>query len=231
MNTPIRSYKTMFRASALLSATALAALSLAGHASAATDQVALDTPVGVGGCPGAPPQPCGKPLALPFTTTQPTAELNFTPNPNSDCPNFTVQANIDGVTPVTLINNIMPLAPGNHTLNLDASCPSGTLTSWGGHVRIDDFDDTQGQAPAATPKQGPTVSAQPGLAGVTFHITDRSGVASQCTYSSEGFTSDSFALPANGSFDLFIPAIREFRTRTGTVTCDNGTSAGTSVQF
>jgi hypothetical protein len=86
-------------------------------------------------------------------------------------------------------------------------------------------------APAAKPLQGPTVSAKPGLTGVTFHVTDRSGVASQCTYSSEGFTSDSFSLPANGSFDLFIPALREFRNRTGTITCDNGTSAPTSVFF
>jgi hypothetical protein len=87
------------------------------------------------------------------------------------------------------------------------------------------------QAPATQPKQGPTVSAKPGLTGVTFHVTDRSGAASQCTYSSEGFTSDSFSLPANGSFDLFVPAIREFRNRTGTITCDNGTTANTSVNF
>ena len=85
--------------------------------------------------------------------------------------------------------------------------------------------------PPPKPLQGPTVSAQPGLTGVTFHVTDRSGVASHCTYSSEGFTSNSFSLPANGSFDLFVPAIRQFRNRTGTITCDNGTSASTSVFF
>jgi hypothetical protein len=90
----------------------------------------------------------------------------------------------------------------------------------------------QPSAPPAPPKplQGPTVSANPGLTGVTFHVTDRSGVASQCTYSSEGYT-NGFALPANGSFDLFVPAIREFRTRTGTISCDNGTSTNTSVFF
>ncbi|PXX01575.1 hypothetical protein [Mycolicibacterium moriokaense] len=85
--------------------------------------------------------------------------------------------------------------------------------------------------PAPKPLQGPTVSATPGLTGVTFHVTDRSGVASRCTYSSEGFTSDSFSLPANGSFDLFVPALRQFRNRTGTITCDNGTSAPTSVFY
>ena len=84
--------------------------------------------------------------------------------------------------------------------------------------------------PETKPLQGPTVSAKPGLTGVTFTFTDRSGVASQCTYSSEGF-SKSFALPANGSADLFVVAIRQFRTRTGTVSCDNGTSSPTSVEF
>jgi hypothetical protein len=84
--------------------------------------------------------------------------------------------------------------------------------------------------PQPAPKQGPLVTAEPGLTGVTFHITDRSGVASQCTYSSEGFQS-SFALPANGTFDLFVPAVRLFKTRTGTVTCDNGTSTNTSVFY
>jgi hypothetical protein len=84
--------------------------------------------------------------------------------------------------------------------------------------------------PAELPKQGPTVSADPGLAGVTFTITDRSGVAAQCTYSSEGFES-SFALPANGSHDLFVPAVRLFKNRTGKVTCDNGTSTPTSVFY
>jgi hypothetical protein len=85
-------------------------------------------------------------------------------------------------------------------------------------------------APANVPKQGPTVSPQPGLTGVTFHITDRSGVASQCTYSSEGFET-SFGLPANGSFDLDVPAIRLLKNRTGKVTCDNGTSTPTSVFY
>lgn len=88
----------------------------------------------------------------------------------------------------------------------------------------------QSPDPSPAPKQGPLVTAEPGVTGVTFHITDRSGVASQCTYSSEGFTS-SFGLPANGTFDLFVPAVRLFKTRTGTVACDNGTSTTTSVFY
>ncbi|MCT7658690.1 hypothetical protein [Mycobacterium deserti] len=85
------------------------------------------------------------------------------------------------------------------------------------------------QAPPA-PKQGPTVTPKEGFAGVTFTVTDRSGVASQCTYSSEGFTK-SFGLPANGTVDVAVPAIRQFKNRTGTITCDNGTSTPTSVFY
>jgi hypothetical protein len=85
-------------------------------------------------------------------------------------------------------------------------------------------------APESQAKQGPLVSAEPGVFKVTFHVTDRSGVASQCTYSSEGYT-DSFGLPANGSFDLVVPATPKYTTRTGTITCDNGTSTNTSVFY
>jgi hypothetical protein len=80
------------------------------------------------------------------------------------------------------------------------------------------------------PLQGPTVTPKEGLGGVTFTVTDRSGVASQCTYSSEGFDK-SFGLPANKPVDVFVPAVRLFRQRNGTVTCDNGTSTNTSVFF
>jgi hypothetical protein len=40
-----------------------------------------------------------------------------------------------------------------------------------------------------------------------------------------------FALPANGSFDLFVPANRENRDRIGKVTRDNGTETDTDVKF
>lgn len=120
---------------------------------------------------------------------------------------------------------VAPAAPPKPPTTVVQKAPDVQLPN----VAVAPPSATPGPPPKAL--QGPTVSATPGLAGVTFHVTDRSGVASRCTYSSEGFTSDSFALPANGSFDLFVPAIREFRIRTGTITCDNGTSAPTSVNF
>ncbi len=131
----------------------------------------------------------------------------------------------------------MNAAPGKHSLGVlvltQSECKTGDAGDYTSHLTI--WEDTQPappaqQAPPPAPKQGPLVSAQPGLTGVTFHVTDRSGVASQCTYSSEGYTA-SFGLPANGSFDLFVPAFRQFKTRTGTISCDNGTSTNTSVFY
>lgn len=131
----------------------------------------------------------------------------------------------------------MNATPGKHALGVrilnQSECPSGDAGDYTAGLTI--WEDVQAapppaQAPSPAPKQGPLVTAEPGLAGVTFHVTDRSGVASQCTYSSEGYT-DSFGLPANGSHDLFVPAVRLFKTRTGTITCDNGTSTNTSVFY
>jgi len=58
-----------------------------------------------------------------------------------------------------------------------------------------------------------------------------SAASTKCTYSSEGFDTTSFGLPADGFFDLFVAAVRLFKNRTGTVTCDNGTSTNTSVFY
>ena len=144
--------------------------------------------------------------------------------PTSSAPAYTLKVDFDDKTPVTL-GAVTALTPGTHSLNFrKAACPGGgALESWGGTAIVSDVG-------AAQAKQGPTVTPKDGLAGVTFHVTDRSGVASQCTYSSEGFDS-SFGLPANGSFDLFVPAVRLLKNRTGTVTCDNGTSTPTSVFY
>jgi hypothetical protein len=217
---PIRTYKTIARSTVIATAIGFAALSLGGHAFA-DDDVVLDTPIGVGGCPNSPPRPCGKPITVPFTTTrQDVIFVNLIKNPNSECPDFDFNRDFKGGE----------LPPGNHTITVDAVCPNGTMTSWGAEIQIVARGGPVGSGSAAQPKQGPTVSPHPGVGGVTFHITDRSGVASQCTYSSEGFESG-FGLPANGSFDLFVPAAPLLKNRTGKVTCDNGTSTDTSVFY
>jgi len=67
-----------------------------------------------------------------------------------------------------------------------------------------------------------------GLGSLTAHITDHSGVASQCTYASD-LVNRSFSLPANGSFDVVIaPAVPAFRSWDVSVSCDNGAVANTS---
>lgn len=85
------------------------------------------------------------------------------------------------------------------------------------------------QPPA--PKQGPTVSFETVLGGLVAHITDRSGVASQCTYVTDN-VNRSFALPANSTYDLrIVPAVPQFRNWTVTITCDNGTSTTATTYF
>jgi len=217
--------RAVARSTVLAAATGCAALAFAGVAAA--DNGTIDQPVGGSQCGGQPSRCPG--VQVPFTMPDGNAvEVTFTKNTNP-CADLNVQLDVDSVTQLPLGTEV-PLAAGNHTLNVTPTCGTD-LASWGGTVHITKFKQTGAPKPAAGQAlQGPTVTPQPGIAGVNFHVTDRSGVASQCTYSSEGF-SVGFALPANGSFDLFVPAVREFRNRTGTVTCDNGTSTGTSVQF
>jgi hypothetical protein len=85
--------------------------------------------------------------------------------------------------------------------------------------------------PPPKPLQGPGVSWDPRLGGLTAHINDRSGVASQCVYKSD-FYERSFFLPANSTYDLVIvPAIPKLQNWTVTITCDNGTKTETSTFF
>jgi len=85
--------------------------------------------------------------------------------------------------------------------------------------------------PPPAPKQGPMVSFDTVVGGLVAHITDRSGVSSQCTYATDDF-SRSFALAANSKYDLrIVPAVPQFRNWTVTITCDNGTSTTATTFF
>jgi hypothetical protein len=85
--------------------------------------------------------------------------------------------------------------------------------------------------PPPAPKQGPTVSFDTVVGGLVAHITDRSGVSSQCTYVTDNYNR-SFALPANSKYDLrIVPAVPQFRNWTVTITCDNGTSTTATTYF
>jgi hypothetical protein len=83
----------------------------------------------------------------------------------------------------------------------------------------------------AAPKLGPAVSWDPIVGGLVAHITDRSGVSAQCTYTSDFYTR-SFFLQANSTHDLkIVPAIPEFRNWNVNISCDNGTSTQTTTFF
>jgi hypothetical protein len=85
--------------------------------------------------------------------------------------------------------------------------------------------------PPPAPKLGPTVSWNPVVGGLQAHITDRSGVSSQCTYVTDNYNRG-FALPANSSYDLrIVPAVPQFRNWNVTITCDNGTSTQATTYF
>lgn len=87
-------------------------------------------------------------------------------------------------------------------------------------------------APAAPkPLENPNVSFEPVVGGLVVHVTDRSGVASQCVYESE-LVQRTFALPAKSTFDVrIVPAVPLFRNWDVTVSCDNGTKTTTSTFF
>jgi hypothetical protein len=127
------------------------------------------------------------------------------------------------------------IAQGFPTIPLDPPCdpaaqgcdvPGATLL-----LPYFEVDTNNPNGISALPKQGPTVSFDPVLGGVVAHVTDRSGVTSQCQYQSDFYTR-SFGLKANSTSDLrIVPAIPEFRDRPVNITCDNGTSTSTSTFF
>lgn len=90
----------------------------------------------------------------------------------------------------------------------------------------------QGAAAAqAGTKEGPSIALDPGIGTLTIHITDHSGVASNCHYNSD-FVNRSFKLPANGTTDLkVVPAVPLFIDHQVDITCDNGTESHTSAFF
>ncbi len=105
-----------------------------------------------------------------------------------------------------------------------ASDPNNVL--WGDYFYTCAQGQQQTQPPAA-----PSISWDQGLGSLTAHVTDHSGVASQCTYASD-LVNRSFSLPANSTFDLVIaPAVPAFRNWDVTVSCDNGAVANTSKFF
>ena len=81
------------------------------------------------------------------------------------------------------------------------------------------------------PPPGPDVSGEPVLGGLVVHIKDNSGKTSKCHYDSEVVDRD-FTLNANSTFDLrIIPAVPLLRAWPVTVSCDNGATTSTTIDF
>ncbi len=86
-------------------------------------------------------------------------------------------------------------------------------------------------AQAAASKEGPGVSFDLVIGGLVAHITDRSGVDSQCQYQAD-FFSRAFFLPKNSTVDLrIVPAIPKLQDWAVSVTCDNGIQTDTTTFF
>jgi hypothetical protein len=116
------------------------------------------------------------------------------------------------------------------------SAMSKLQSQQGAHIVVSGCSNGQVSPPPppptpAPPKLGPTVSFNPIVGGLEAHITDRSGVSSQCTYSTDNYDR-SFALPANSTYDLkIVPAIPKFKNWNVTISCDNGTSTQATTYF
>jgi hypothetical protein len=102
----------------------------------------------------------------------------------------------------------------------------------GAHIVAEGCSDGQGIfVDPVPPVLAPTVTFNPIIGGLEAHITDRSGVASQCTYTMDNLNR-SFALPANSTYNLkIVPAIPKFQGRNVTIKCDNGATTQTTTQF
>ena len=118
--------------------------------------------------------------------------------------------------------------------NAESAALSQLPSQQNAHIVVSGCTSPQQQPPPnqpPAPAQGPTVSWDLVPGGFVAHITDRSGVMSQCTYVTDR-VNRSFALPANSTYDLkVVPAVPLNRDYNVTITCDNGTSTQATHHF
>ncbi len=181
----------------------------------------------------------------PVTIRRDTGEtVNFTANgPNAGAPadwdhqqgkvdHGNISGNIgpDGVVSLTFFQNDGTAIPLNGQVGPDGKAtgmsPPDNSVAW--HTVAPLTCVTQA---AAVAKEGPSISLDPGLGALTIHVTDHSGVASNCQYHSD-FVNRTFDLPANGTFDInVVPAVPLFIDHQVDITCTNGTSTHTTAFF
>ncbi|WP_164478613.1 hypothetical protein [Mycolicibacterium stellerae] len=110
---------------------------------------------------------------------------------------------------------------------------TGNVTSIpGATFRSDQAFECNVTGEAAAAAQAPTVTFNPILGGLRVTVADRSGKASQCTYSADNGFTRSFGLGANATTKIdIVPAVPEFRDWAVSVECDNGTRSDVSTFF
>jgi hypothetical protein len=170
-----------------------------------------------------------------FTATGPHAEAPFTwAQGNGATKHGNVTGDIDANGHITLTftftsgDDVVPFT-GDVGPNGQANGMSPPDVPW--HSLAPMSCAQTGAAAQAGTKEGPTITFDPILGGLVAHITDRSGVTSQCEYRSDFYTR-TFRLEKNSTFDLkIVPAIPELRDRPIDITCDNGTETHTSTFF
>ena len=163
-------------------------------------------------------------------------------NALSDCQNrggshCVMEASAKNACAAAAANDYGEFAGATNTVlaSAESSAKSQLQNQQGAHVVVSGCTDPQQQQPPSsqppTPKQGPTVSWDLVPGGFVAHITDRSGVTSQCTYVTDR-VNRSFALQANSTYDLrVVPAVPLNRDYNVTITCDNGTSTQATHHF
>lgn len=140
----------------LASATGLAALTLAGPASADIYSEVLARPIFVNPCPSGHPL-CGAPQQVQFTTTKDHVKVEFA-KVASLCPDYNVEGTLDGQSqPIPAAD--IAVNPGNHTMTVEArfapgGCQgswAGGAPAWGGRLVISEFSVRKvGKAPGGT---------------------------------------------------------------------------------
>ena len=176
-------------------------------------------------------QPNGGIVDLNFNATGPTVNAPVTSPQEPTAPRFDISGGIDanGHAELSLAQAMGDVTRFTGDVGPDRKLHGQFLLTEGPVIPAETLAPVRCAKEAA--KLGPTVSWGPTLGGLIAHITDRSGVTSQCTYKSD-FYQRSFRLDANTTFDLrIVPAIPKFGNWDVNVTCDNGTSTQTTEFF
>lgn len=89
---------------------------------------------------------------------------------------------------------------------------------------------TVGSPIAVAEPPGPALTFLPFPLGIKVNISDKSGTASTCTYTSDWFTAPPFFLGANDTFPLILPHIQDNHEWSVDVDCDNGAHTHTTYR-